>query len=145
MGTARDFLQALPTDFRRRMESWARWRITGSIKLRSVGVSTIYAKHTPSGYRVTESPILSGEAEDTDALLWTLPQKHRQVIEVFWLYDGDSFAQGARRLGIDYRTFVTRLEKAHIELRTALREGRSGLVAARQSAANRDRTGPRAD
>lgn len=123
MATARDLLESLPTDFRRRMESWARWRVTGSERRGSVGVSGIYGRAPGGNSFGTIVPILSGEATDTDAAIWTLPGELREAVETFWLFEGDSFAQCARRVRVDYRTFVKRLEAGHEALRTALRAG----------------------
>jgi len=130
MTTARDLLHALPTDFRRRMESWARWRITGAARRGSVGVSGIYS-HSPGGNSYgTQVPIMSGEAKDTDAALWTLPRELREAVETFWMFEGDSFAQCARRVRVDYRTFVKRLDVGHEQLRTELRRRHTDAAAA---------------
>jgi hypothetical protein len=123
MPTARDYLMGLPTDFRRRMESWVRWRVTGGAKRLSVGVSSIYSQaHIGHGWRESRIPIMAGEAEDTDAVLHQIPGDLREAIEAFWVFEGDSFAECARRVGVDYRTFTRRLEAGHELLRTRLRD-----------------------
>lgn len=121
-------LNRLPHDFRRRMASWARWKVARADGVhRSVGVSSIYRGKPRGGLEDAPLPHLTGEARDTDAALQQLAPRRRLVVESFWVADGQTVAWCARQVGIDPRTFAKRLEAGHDDLRAAIARRRESF------------------
>lgn len=112
----REIMGALPEDFMRRMRNWARAKCGDSM-----GFAQVNWDAAGSGRGETRSPILSGEAEDTDRALQTLPARYRRAVELFWAWETQELAVLARRCGgIDYRTYAARVMEGHDLVRAAL-------------------------
>lgn len=106
--------QAITEDFMRRMRNWAK---AGAGLLHTGGpISSIY----DLGVRVdryvsTEPPILTGEADDTDTALHSVPIRYRQAVQQFWRYEERPLRWHARHLrhGMSYHTFEVWVMTGH--------------------------------
>ncbi len=76
----------LSEQFILRMKNWA-WDSSGG--LCNVGISNYCIFITnDGGYRESNIPVLTGEAEDTGKALSTLSERHKQAVSLFWQYQG---------------------------------------------------------
>ena len=107
----------IPLDFVRRMRNWARWWDGAG----QDGISQVYALGAPvDRYREAPMPTLCGEAEDTDAALHRIGARYEQVVRMWWLHEGRSLREHARKRGVDDHTFCTWVICGHERLRSEL-------------------------
>lgn len=107
---------AISHDFQRRMQNWGRWAARSGDS--QVSPSSMWSSAPSGGYRETVTPILDGEAGDTDRALYLVPIRYAQAVRLFWQYEGKSLIQLSRLCGkgVDYRTFEDRVIKGHVLL-----------------------------
>jgi hypothetical protein len=115
-----DIFAQLPEDFVRRMRNWS-----ASLGGGSVTTSSMLWNNIGSGSFESRIPVLMGEADDTDAAVRHLPQRHQEVVTVFWRYNTHDLEWMSRstprlRLWKIYpATFRAWLDKGHAELQVA--------------------------
>lgn len=111
----------LPEDYVRRMRNWA--RAPGEA---SYAMTSAYEGLTASsGYAEAPMPVLIGESQDTDRALQEVPNKYRQAVRKFWMYEGRSLhwlACQLRSPPLDYRTVESWLDIGHQAHMAAIRK-----------------------
>lgn len=113
---------ALPFDFVRRMWNWVRSRDGGSVATSRLEEQVDFAREEHS------IPVMLGEADDTHRAIMALPQRHQEVIRVFWTMNTKALEDMARatprlrlwKLG--KASFRVWLETAHTRLQDELRK-----------------------
>ena len=109
----------LSENFIRRMRNWTRAKVSGA----SRGYARMRWDDAPRGSSWHEAPLplLSGEADDTDAALQTLDIRERRAVMLFWAWEKQELTTLARRCGgIDVRTYRDRVMRGHVALIDAL-------------------------
>jgi hypothetical protein len=84
-----DIISALPEDFVRIMRNWVR-STDGS------AIGTSVYDFIASGRYEAKIPVLMGEAQDTQRAIYKLPQRHQEVITIFWTEHDLTLAEMAR-------------------------------------------------
>lgn len=88
-------------------------------------MTTAYAGSAPtSGYWDSPMPYLIGESQDTDRGLQDVPNRYRQAVRKFWMYEGRSLQWIGAQLAsppLDYRTVESWLSRGHTLHQAALR------------------------
>ena len=110
-------LAELDEAFIRRMRNWALGRCGSSMGFAQVD----WDIKGSSGYAEAHMPVMTGEADDTDRALQTLPTRYRRAVELFWAWEQTELTVLAQKCGgIDYRTYVVRVKEGHAQLRAEL-------------------------
>ena len=110
-------LAELDDAFVRRMRNWALGRCGSSMGFAQVD----WDIKGSSGYAEAHMPVMTGEADDTDRALQTLPARYRRAVELFWACEQTELTVLAKKCGgIDYRTYVVRVKEGHTQLRAEL-------------------------
>ena len=110
-------LAELDDAFVRRMRNWALGRCGSSMGFAQVD----WDIKGSSGYAEAHMPVMTGEADDTDRALQTLPTRYRRAVELFWAWEQTELTVLAKKCdGIDYRTYVVRVKEGHAQLRAEL-------------------------
>lgn len=113
-------IKNLPHDYVRRMRNWARAPGESSYAMTSAydGVAA------SSAYSDSPMPVLIGESQDTDRAMQEVPNKYRQAVRKFWMFEGRSLQWLACQLRsppLDYRTVEHWLDLGHRSHMTAIR------------------------
>lgn len=87
----------LSEDFIRRMRNWVKARDMAVTPSSWPGPHNIYGRCDGSGYMETPIPLLSGEAQDTEAAIRNLPGRYRDAVKQFWTYEGKSLRAHAQK------------------------------------------------
>lgn len=115
-------LAQLDEHFIRLMRNWAAGTVGSSA---GFSMSSAY-DGTPSGDGYdSRMPILRGEVTDVDAALLVLPIDNRQAVQLFWLFEGRSYAWLAARLKVTDKTVAARCIVGHDMLRRELARRRA--------------------
>ena len=116
------------TDYERRMQNWSRWRRGGAAALVKRNSPLAYTRPSTDLYNRTDprirdamSPLLVGEAEDTERGVQALQPALRRVVEVCHLERGPK-ALKARMCGCRQKTMFERLTMAKAALVSWLQE-----------------------
>jgi len=131
----------LTEDFIRRMRNWVKARDMSVTPSSWPGPESIYGRCDGSGYMETPLPLLLGEAQDTEAGVRSLPGRYRDTITQFWMYEGRSLREHARRRQVDDKTFAAWVVKGHELLKAELAK-RTAYQQARAAIAHAARTSP---
>lgn len=106
----------------RLLNNWVHWRIGG----RHGGGSSYpaYNLAPPSPMSMRDFvPVVNWEAEEVDAIIFTMPERYKQVIVIQYLWT-DTQESKARRCGCCVNTLKTRLAKAKELLMASLYRAR---------------------
>lgn len=131
-----DIYAALPEDFIRRMQNWARSLDGGSVR------TTIFRDRVDTFHWRPEVPLptLLGEATDTHKAVQALPQRYQEVVTVFWSRPTQTLAWMAtstprcRLWKLGPASFEEWLSIGHERLRAMMAQcGRASQNAAHQS------------
>lgn len=122
----------LSEQFILRMKNWA-WANSGGLASVPISNYCIFITND-GGYRDFNTPILTGEADDTGKALSKLDERHKQAVSLFWQYQGRPIAWFARRLKIDYRTYENRVIEGHELLKAEIARQHDQVTRYRESA-----------
>lgn len=114
-------IRNLPEDYVRRMRNWARAPGAASYAM----TSAYDGLASSSAYSESPMPVMIGESQDTDRALQEVPNKYRQAVRKFWMYEGRSLHWLACQLQsppLDYRTIERWLELGHKQHMAAIRK-----------------------
>lgn len=104
----------------RRLQNWALWRAGGVRDGLSCKISSIYQNGPRAPRAESVVPVLSGEASDTDSIIAALPARHRQSLEVHYLWPQGTDEARARQRSIALNTWKSWLLQAHEAFALAL-------------------------
>ena len=112
----RAMINALDGDLVRRMRNWVAWRGGGT----DCGTGSWlmdYGVGRTSGYREARMPVLTAEAEATQAAILAIPDELSSAVALFWLGALDaSWVEMAAALGCTDKTCKARVERGHIQV-----------------------------
>lgn len=103
-----------------RLQNWALWRAGGVRDGLSCKISSIYQNGPRAPRAESVVPVLSGEASDTDSIIAALPARHRQSLEVHYLWPQGTDEARARQRNIAINTWKSWLLQAHEAFALAL-------------------------
>lgn len=95
------------------MRNWQRAALGigqfGGMVMRYEEAVSVYAKEG-------STPILQGEAMDTEAALATVPMRNQQAVRQFWAYEGNSMRWHGAKRQVNHETFQAWLMQGHEQL-----------------------------
>lgn len=107
-------IDALDSRFINRMREWARERVMPSAS----NVPSSWPTGSGSGSTPGSRPpcggrVMQGRVHDTEMALAELPERYQQVVRQYWLYEGRSLNEHARRRGVEVEIFITWATTGH--------------------------------
>lgn len=116
---------ALNADFIARLQDWARGREVATSASSWPSDGPIGGIGSGSKFHTHRIPPMLGRVHDTDMAIGCLPNRYRQAVQQFWMFEGLSLREHGRRRQIDYHTFETWVLKGHelLKCQFAVRNG----------------------
>jgi hypothetical protein len=100
-----------PVDIVRMLENWARWVVADGGSSRSPYPA--YNLEQPGPRAGSQIPILSGEAEDADAVIAGMSMRYQQPLRMNYLWTNVADRVNAKRCNCSLNTYKARLHEAH--------------------------------